>query len=87
MASNITDMILKEEKIKAQNTALHEVAWSISHEVRRSLCSVISLIDLLKSADNNDDKQQCIQLLEKCTTEFDDVLIQTNKKIDMLKSN
>jgi PAS domain S-box-containing protein len=87
IATNITDMILKEEKIKAQNTALYEIAWSNSHEVRRSLCSVISLIDLLKNADNDDDRQQCIQLLEKCSTEFDHVLLQTNKKVDMLRSN
>jgi PAS domain S-box-containing protein len=82
IATNITDTILKEEKIKAQNAALQEIAWSNSHEVRRSLCSIISLIDLLKNADNDEDKKQCIQLLEKCSAEFDDVLLQTNKKVD-----
>jgi PAS domain S-box-containing protein len=87
IATNITDMILKEEKIKAQNTALQDIAWSNSHEVRRSLCSVISLIDLLKNADNDEDRDQCIKLLEICSTEFDHVLLQTNKKADMLKSN
>ena len=48
MVNDVTDMVLKEERIKSQNAALHEIAWLNSHEVRKSLCSVISLTALLK---------------------------------------
>ncbi len=84
MATNNTEVVLKEQKIVNQGNVLNEIAWSNSHEVRRPLCSIISLIDLLKNASNEADRQECIQLLEKCSTELDDVLRQTNKKVETL---
>jgi PAS domain S-box-containing protein len=85
MANNITDVILKEEKIKAQNAALHEIAWLNSHEVRKSLCSVISLTALLKDASSAVERREYIRLIEQCTNELDDVLMKTNKRVDELK--
>ena len=85
MATNITDTVLKEERIKLQNAALHEIAWLNSHEVRKSLCSVISLIELLKDTTNELERRQYIQMLEQCTAELDEVLMRTNKRVDELK--
>jgi PAS domain S-box-containing protein len=87
MATNITDIILKEEKIKAQNVALHEIAWSNSHEIRRSLCSVMSLAALLKDAVNENERKEYIQLLQQCTQDFDEILNKNNRKVDLLKEN
>jgi PAS domain S-box-containing protein len=85
MATNITDIILKEEKIKAQNAALHEIAWLNSHEVRRALCSVISLTELVKDAAYESERREYILLLQQCTSELDEVLKKTNNKVDELK--
>lgn len=87
MASDITDTILKEERIKSQNAALHEIAWLNSHEVRKSLCSVISLIELLKDSSSELEKRQYIGMLQQCTGELDEVLIKTNKRVDELKED
>jgi PAS domain S-box-containing protein len=87
MATNITDMIVKEEKIKAQNAALHEIAWSNSHEIRRSLCSVMSLTALLKDARNESERKEYIQLLHECTQDFDVILKKNNHKVDALKES
>jgi PAS domain S-box-containing protein len=87
MATNVTDMILKEEKIKAQNAALHEIAWSNSHEIRRSLCSVMSLATLLKDAADDKERNEYISLLQQCTQDFDEVLRKNNSKVDSLKEN
>jgi PAS domain S-box-containing protein len=87
MANNITDTILKEERIKSQNAALHEIAWLNSHEVRKSLCSVISLIELLKDSSSEFEKRQYIGMLQQCTGELDEVLIKTNKRVDELKEH
>ncbi|HZX59420.1 MAG TPA: PAS domain S-box protein, partial [Mucilaginibacter sp.] len=64
MVTDITDIILKEEKIKAQNIALHEIAWSNSHEIRRSLCSVMSLTALLRDAVNESERREYLLLLQ-----------------------
>ncbi|MDB5022554.1 MAG: sensor protein [Mucilaginibacter sp.] len=85
IGTDITDMILKEEKIKAQNAALHEIAWLNSHEVRKSLCSVMSLTALLKDASSEIERRQYIRLIEQCTDELDEVLMKTNKRVDELK--
>ncbi|MDO3624608.1 PAS domain S-box protein [Mucilaginibacter sp. BT774] len=87
MATDITDTILKEERIKAQNAALHEIAWLNSHEVRKSLCSVISLIQLTKDSQSELERRQYITMMEQCTGELDDVLIKTNKRVDELKEH
>jgi len=87
MATNITDTVLKEDRIKAQNAALHEIAWLNSHEVRKSLCSVISLIQLTKDSQNEVERRQYLAMMEQCTGELDDVLIKTNKRVDELKEH
>jgi PAS domain S-box-containing protein len=87
MANNFTDMILKEEQIKAQNTTLHEIAWSNSHEIRRSLCSVMSLTALLKDSVNEKERKEYIELLQECTQDFDEILKKNNRKVDALKEN
>ena len=87
MASNVTDSVLKEERIRAQNSALHEIAWLNSHEVRKSLCSVISLIQLTKDSQSELERRQYITMLEQCTGELDETLIKTNKRVDELKEH
>ncbi|MBS1532354.1 MAG: PAS domain S-box protein [Bacteroidetes bacterium] len=87
MATNITDLILKEEKIRIQNAALHEMAWSNSHEIRRSLCSVMSLTALLRDSANESERKEYINLLYQCTQDFDNIIKKNNKKVDSLKEN
>ena len=87
MISDITDIVLKEEKIKAQNAALHEIAWVNSHQIRKSLCSVISLVALLKDAQNKQERDEYIGMIETCTDELDEVLKKTNRRVDELKEH
>jgi PAS domain S-box-containing protein len=87
IAANITDSVVKEKHIKAQNAALHEIAWLNSHEVRKSLCSVISLIQLTKDSKNETERRQYLTMMEQCTGELDEVLIKTNKRVDELKAH
>jgi PAS domain S-box-containing protein len=85
MANDITGLILNEEKIKAQNNILQDMAWSNSHEVRRSLCSVMSLVDLMKNAENDSDCKQYLLLLEKCSADIDTLIKSNNKKMEALQ--
>lgn len=85
MANNITDIVLHEEKIKAQNDILQEIAWSNSHEVRRSLCTVMSLIDLLKNAESEEDYKIYLVMLEQCSSDIDTLIRNNNKKVEKLQ--
>jgi PAS domain S-box-containing protein len=85
MGTNVTDMMVKEEKIENQNAALHEIAWINSHEVRKSLCSVMSLTALLKETSSELERQQYIDMIDQCTEELDAMLRKANDRVDALK--
>ncbi len=82
MLNNITEIILNDEKIKAQNALLQEIAWSNSHEIRHGVCSIIGLIALLKETSAEEEKNEYIRMLEKCTEDLDSVLMRTNNRVD-----
>lgn len=85
MVNDVTGLVLKESRIKDQNAALHEIAWLNSHEIRKSLCSVMSLTALLKDTAGESERRQYILMIEQCTNELDDVLRKTNSRVDELK--
>jgi PAS domain S-box-containing protein len=87
MINNVTSLVLKEARIKAQNAALHEIAWLNSHEVRKSLCSVMSLTALLKDTPSEHERREYISMIEQCTNELDGMLKKTNNRVDELKEH
>ena len=46
---DVTGAVLVQEKIKAQNKALREIAFIQSHEIRRPLANILGTIELLKT--------------------------------------
>jgi len=88
MATDITELIEKETKLKAayqriktSNETLLQLAWSNSHELRRPLCSILSLVSLLKEADEQD-RNEFLRLLEISSLELDQALRRNNKKAE-----
>ncbi|HVS90937.1 MAG TPA: PAS domain-containing protein [Mucilaginibacter sp.] len=86
IATDITDLLEKErklenayQKIKNFNETLRQIAWSNSHEMRKPVCSIISLVSLLKHTDNPQERRQYQNLLETAATELDAVLKQNEK--------
>jgi len=91
MATDITELIVKEKKladayqrIKTSNEVLIQIAWSNSHELRKPLCSVMSLVALLKEA-GEEERAEFLRLLEISSTELDQVIMHNNKKVDELE--
>jgi PAS domain S-box-containing protein len=88
MATDITELIEKErkleaayQKIKTSNETLLHIAWSNSHELRKPLCSILALVDLLKEA-SEQEREEFLRLLEISSKELDQVLRQNNEKVD-----
>lgn len=48
---DVTEDVLIQEKIKAQNKVLREIAFIQSHEVRRPLANILAIIEVLKNSD------------------------------------
>ena len=70
------------KKIKESNDTLRDLAWSNSHEIRKPLCSIFSLVDLLKQAGNDDERSECLQMLERCAHELDEVIKRNSEKMN-----
>ena len=90
IATDITELVEKEQKlqiayqkIKSYNDALRQIAWSNSHEMRKPVCSIISLVSLLKHTDNNQERRQYLNLLETAATELDEVLRHNEKMAEV----
>jgi signal transduction histidine kinase len=90
IATDITELVEKEHKlqnayrkIKTYNETLRQIAWSNSHEMRKPVCSIISLVSLLKYTDNDRERRQYLNLLETAASELDEVLKQNEKKTEI----
>ena len=73
------------KQIKESNDTLRDLAWSNSHEIRKPVCSIFSLVDLLKQSNSEDERNQCLQLLERCAHELDDVIRRNSEKMNTLE--
>lgn len=80
----ITERKEKEKALAEQHNVLTEVAWSNSHELRRPLCSIISMVELLKNSTDEEEKQQLILLLNQCSVELDEIVRNNNDKLTAL---
>jgi signal transduction histidine kinase len=61
-----------------------QIAWSNSHELRKPLCSILSLVALLKEA-GDQEREEFLRLLEISSTELDHVLRINNEKVNEME--
>jgi PAS domain S-box-containing protein len=80
----ITERKDREQKIMAQHTALQEIAWSNSHELRRPVCSIQGLVTVLQAAKNEAERDECLTMLQRSSEELDQLLQNTNQRINEL---
>jgi PAS domain S-box-containing protein len=77
---------LAYKKIKDSNNTLRDLAWSNSHEIRKPLCSIFSLVDLLKQTDNESERNECLKMLAQCARELDDVIRRNSEKMSAMEA-
>ncbi|MDB5116692.1 MAG: domain S-box-containing protein [Mucilaginibacter sp.] len=79
---DITDLKEKEAALLRQNNMLREIAWVESHEVRRPLASMLSLIELIKTSDSEDEKKELFDLMDISARELDAMVCKVSHKIN-----
>jgi len=91
MANDVTELMDKRErlkeaykKIRKHNKLLLDINWSNSHEMRKPLCSILSLVDLLKSIQDEEEKKECLDYLSQCSTELDEVFRKNNERLEKI---
>lgn len=78
---NIDESKRKQERIANQNKVLHELAWISSHEVRKPVASILSLLDIVKDAKSDHEKEEIMELLEKCAKDLDEKVKDIAKRV------
>jgi PAS domain S-box-containing protein len=81
MATDITEILDKDRKIRSANEALQQISWSNSHELRKPLCSILGLVSLLKYSTDEHEQKEMLHLLEECSLELDVVVRKNNEKV------
>lgn len=64
------------------HNAFREIAWAISHEIRRPLASVLSLIGMLKDAHSEQERNELYELLETSSVDLDNIVKNNIRKIN-----
>lgn len=78
--TDISERKAKEAEIMRQNEQLKKVAWLNSHELRKPVASILSLVDLLKVSASQNETAQIIESIQKCTKDLDNLVHQINKE-------
>lgn len=78
--TDISERKAREAEIMRQNEQLRKVSWLNSHEIRKPVASIISLVDLLKTSIDPFEQSQIIDSMQKCTSELDQLLHEINKE-------
>lgn len=76
---------LHQEKIREQNSVLREIARFNSHEIRKPVCSIISLSGLLKQASSDKERSEYIMLLEECARQLDEIIKEISQKVNRVE--
>jgi len=75
---NDIDRKVREAEYERQNEKLKVVSWLNSHQIRKPVASIIALSELMKLSDNQQEKDELLGLLCKCTLELDQIIHQIN---------
>jgi len=83
--SVITERKEREQKILAQHAILQEIAWTNSHELRRPVGNLLGLIGILQDTNSDQERQECLEMLARCSQELDQIIRDTNQKTQRME--
>lgn len=75
----------RTEDLRRMNKRLLEYAFFNSHKLRGPVATILGLMSLIKLTDSIDEKLKCIELLEKSTTDLDNVIHEIQKILDAIE--
>lgn len=70
-ATDVTQLVLEQQKVQAQHNSLDAIAWTQSHELRRPVASIMGLMNVIKAA-GYQAEQEDLLMLEQAVDELDE---------------
>lgn len=78
---DITERKEREAEIARQNEKLKAFSWLNSHQIRRPVASILSLIQLLKDSELEDDQKELLDMLSRSSLELDNIIHRINEEV------
>lgn len=78
---DITERKEREAEIARQNEKLKAFSWLNSHQIRRPVASILSLVQLLKDSQLQDDQKELLDMLHQSSVELDNIIHQINAEV------
>jgi PAS domain S-box-containing protein len=78
--NDITERKEKEAKIGQQSEQLRNVSWLNSHQIRKPVASILSLIQLTRTSTNKEEREHMLEALRECAEELDEVIHKINEE-------
>ncbi|HEY0898014.1 MAG TPA: ATP-binding protein [Sphingobacteriaceae bacterium] len=83
----ITDRKIHEELLLKKNEALREIARISSHEVRKPLSSILGLVQLLKTRLDQNELEECLNLLDVSADHLDSLIYKIHDHISLIEND
>ena len=83
--SDVTQHRQLVHRLTEQNELFRKVTWMTSHDIRRPLSSILSLVTLIKTG-NEAEKKECLPLLYQSSEELDQIIRTVTHKINQLQN-
>jgi PAS domain S-box-containing protein len=71
---NVHERALMIKQLKLKNNVLNDLAWRMSHDVRRPVANILGLIDIIKEENDQQTKNKALEYLEVATKDLDGML-------------
>lgn len=78
----ITERKQSEAQIKAQKKILKETAWINSHQIRKPLASILGIIELMQTSEDEIETKEYLDLLKICGDELDQQIKKSVQLVD-----
>lgn len=83
--SDVTQHRQLVHQLTEQNELFRKVTWMTSHDIRRPLSSILSLVTLIKTG-NEAENKECLHLLYQSSEELDQIIRTVTHKINQLQN-
>ncbi|SHG45810.1 Histidine kinase-, DNA gyrase B-, and HSP90-like ATPase [Chryseolinea serpens] len=83
LAEKKQDLVQTNQQLVSRNSELEQFSYTVSHNLRGPVASLLGLINIINLTENEDDKKHILKLIEQSALSLETVIKDLNKIIDI----
>jgi signal transduction histidine kinase len=77
------DLLYTNQHLVTQNNELQQFSYTVSHNLRGPVASILGLISIHKLAETEEDKSRILEMLKNATLSLESIIVDLNRIIDI----